>query len=152
MKISITQLCPTLCNPIDCSLPGFSVHGILQTRILKWVGIPFSRGSSWLRDRTWVSCTAGRFSTVWATREAPSLGLSHHAPAAGQAGVHSCHLATLPACLSGKLSFLMLLFTKSLFPHFFSLQPLPFASFLTNKWTVILSVIYLSNFLMKLQI
>ena len=43
VKVLITQLCPTLCNPIDCSLPGFSVHGILQIRILKWVDIPFSR-------------------------------------------------------------------------------------------------------------
>ena len=62
VKVKATQSCPTLCGPMDCSLPGFSVHGILQTRILKWVGIPFSRGSSWLRVRTWVSCPAGRFS------------------------------------------------------------------------------------------
>ena len=49
---------------------GFSVHGILQARILKWVGISFSRGSSWLRSRTQVSCIAGRLFTDWATREA----------------------------------------------------------------------------------
>jgi len=42
----VTQSCPTLCDPIDCSLPGSSVHGILQARILKWVAISFSRGSS----------------------------------------------------------------------------------------------------------
>ena len=52
-------------------LPGSSVHGILQTRVLEWVAIPFSRGSSWPRDRTWVSYTAGRFFTLWASREAP---------------------------------------------------------------------------------
>ena len=46
-----------------------SVHGILQARILEWVAIPFSRGSSWLRDQTWVSCIAGRFLSVWAIRE-----------------------------------------------------------------------------------
>jgi len=46
---------------MDCSLPGSSVHGILQARILEWVVIPFSRGSSRPRDQTWVSCTAGRF-------------------------------------------------------------------------------------------
>ena len=46
-----------------------SVHGILQARILDWVAIPFSRGSSWPRDRTHVSCIAGRFFTIWATRE-----------------------------------------------------------------------------------
>ena len=55
-----------LCNPMDCSSPGPSVHGILQARMLEWVAIPFSRGSSWPRDRTWVFCIAGRFLTVWA--------------------------------------------------------------------------------------
>ena len=66
----VTQLCPTLCNPINCSLPGSSVHGILQARILEWVAMPFSRGSSQPRDRTQVSCMAGGFFTVWATRDA----------------------------------------------------------------------------------
>ena len=65
VKVKITQLCPTLCNPLD-----YIVHGILQTRILKWVAILFSRGSSQTRDRTQVSCIAGRFFTSWATREA----------------------------------------------------------------------------------
>ena len=60
----------TLCNPMDCSLPGFSVHGIFQARILEWVDICFFRGSSWSRDRTWVSHIAGRLFTVWVTREA----------------------------------------------------------------------------------
>ena len=46
-----------------------SVHGILQARILEWVAIPFSRGSSWPRDAAWVSCIPGRFSTIWATRK-----------------------------------------------------------------------------------
>ena len=55
---------------MDCSPPGSSVHGIIQARILEWVAIPFSRGSSWPRDQTWVSCIAGRFFTIWATREA----------------------------------------------------------------------------------
>ena len=54
-------------DPMDCCLPDSSVHGILQVRILEWVAIPFSRGSSQPRDRTWVSCTAGRFFTIWAT-------------------------------------------------------------------------------------
>ena len=56
---------------MDCSLPGSSVHGILQVRILEWVAIPFFRGSSGPRDWTWVSCIAGRFFIIWATREAP---------------------------------------------------------------------------------
>ena len=61
----------TLCNPTDCSLPGFSVHGILQARILESIAIPVSRGSSWHRGQTLVSQIAGRFFTIWATREAP---------------------------------------------------------------------------------
>ena len=51
------------------SLPGFSVHGILQARILEWVAIPFSRGSSRPRNRTQVSHIVGRFFTTWATRQ-----------------------------------------------------------------------------------
>ena len=51
---------------MDCSLPSSSVHRIFQARILKWVAISFSRGYSWSRDWTWVSCTAGRFFTNWA--------------------------------------------------------------------------------------
>ena len=46
VKVLVAQSCPILCNPMDCSPPGFSVHGILQARILEWVAIPFSRGSS----------------------------------------------------------------------------------------------------------
>ena len=46
MKVLVAQLCLTLCDPKDCSMPGSSVHGILQARILEWVAIPFSRGSS----------------------------------------------------------------------------------------------------------
>ena len=61
------QLCVTLWDPVDCSPPGSSVHKILQARILEWVAISFSRGSSQPRDRTQVSCgsyTAGRFFTA----------------------------------------------------------------------------------------
>ena len=61
------QLCPALCNPMDYSPPGSSVHGILQGRMLEWVARPSSRGSSWPRDRTCVSCIAGGFFTHWAT-------------------------------------------------------------------------------------
>ena len=50
---------------MDCSPPGSFIHGVLQARILEWVAIPFSRGSSWPRDQTWVSHTAGRFFTIW---------------------------------------------------------------------------------------
>ena len=61
------QSCLTLCNPMDCSPPGSSVHGILQARILEWVAIPLSKGSSQPRDRTQISfssCTASRFFTT----------------------------------------------------------------------------------------
>ena len=51
-KVLVAQSCPTLCNPIDCSPQGYSVHGILQARILEWVAVPFCRGSSQARDWT----------------------------------------------------------------------------------------------------
>ena len=60
---------------MDNSLSGSSVHGILQARVLEWVAISFCRGSSWPRDLTQVSCIAGRFFTIWATREAPKISL-----------------------------------------------------------------------------
>ena len=63
------QSCPALCDLMDCSPPGSSVHGILQARILEWVAISCSRESSWPIDQTQVSCIAGRFFTIWATRE-----------------------------------------------------------------------------------
>ena len=69
-RIVAWESCPTLCDPRDYSLLGSSVHGILQTGILEWVAMPFSRGSSWSRDQTQVSCIAGRFFTIWATRKA----------------------------------------------------------------------------------
>ena len=65
----VTQSCLTLWNPVDCTPPGSSVHGILQARILEWVAISFSRGSSRPRDRTRVSRIAGRHFNLWATRE-----------------------------------------------------------------------------------
>ena len=67
--------CVWLWSPMDCSLPGSSVCGILQARILEWVAIPFSRGSSQPRDRNHISCIAGGFFTVWVTREATSKPL-----------------------------------------------------------------------------
>ena len=70
VKVIVAQLCPTLSDPMNCSLPSSSVHGILQARILQWVAILFSRGSSWSRDQTQVSSTASRFFTIWATGEA----------------------------------------------------------------------------------
>ena len=68
IKVKVAQLCLTLCDPMD-----YTVHGILQARILEWVAVPFSRKSSQHRDQTEVSCIAGGFFTSWATREALSL-------------------------------------------------------------------------------
>ena len=67
--VLVTQLCATVCILMNYSPPGFSVHGILQARILEWVAIPSSRGSSQPRDLTLVSCIAGGSFTDWATRE-----------------------------------------------------------------------------------
>ena len=70
-QVLVIQSCLTLCDPMDCSLPGSSIHGILWARILAWVTMPSSRGSSRPRDQTWIFCIAGTFFTIWATREAP---------------------------------------------------------------------------------
>ena len=64
VKVKAAQSCPTLCDPMD-----YLVHGIPQARILEWVDFPFSKVSSQPRDRTQISCIAGRFFTSWATRE-----------------------------------------------------------------------------------
>ena len=76
VEVLVAQSCPTLCDPMECSPPGFSVHGILQVRVLEWITIPFSRGSSWPRNWTWVSHIADRFFTFWATREGGSYSSS----------------------------------------------------------------------------
>ena len=72
-RVLVTQSCPTLCYPPGP--PGSSVHGSLQARILEWVAIPFSRGSSRARDGTRVSCTTGRvlYRATWKVLEAPAL-------------------------------------------------------------------------------
>ena len=72
--VSVCSFMFNSCDPVDCRSPGFSVHGIFQARILEWVTISYSRGSSWPRDWTWVfciSCMAGEFFTASATWEAP---------------------------------------------------------------------------------
>ena len=74
-SVLVAQLSLILCDPIDCSMLGSSVHGILQARIMEWIAIPFSRGSFLPRDWTQVSSIAGGFFTIWATREAPSCSL-----------------------------------------------------------------------------
>ena len=69
----VAQSCPTLCDPMDPTPPGSSVHGIFQARILEWVAISFSRRSSRPKDWTWVSSIVSRHFTIWATKEDLSL-------------------------------------------------------------------------------
>ena len=69
----VAQSCPTLCDPMACRLPGSSLHGILQARVLEWVAISFSRGSSRPRGRTLDSRIPGRRFNLWATREAVTI-------------------------------------------------------------------------------
>ena len=76
VKVLVTQSCLTLCDPMDGSSPDSSVHRTLQARILKWVTIPFSRGSSQPKDRTQVSHIAGRFFTIWPQRN-PKVTLKY---------------------------------------------------------------------------
>ena len=71
------QSCPTLCDPIDGSPPGSSVHGISQTRILEWVALSFSRGSSWSRDKTCVSCIGREILYHWDTGKLFQESYSH---------------------------------------------------------------------------
>ena len=66
---SVAKSCPTLCDPMDCSPPGSSVHGILQARTLEWVPNAFSWGSSWSGDWTRISCIGMQSLYHWATRE-----------------------------------------------------------------------------------
>ena len=76
----VAQSCPTLCDPMDCRLPGSSLHGTLQARVVEWGAISFSRGSSQPRDRTWVSHIPGRRFNLWATKEAMTAQISDIRP------------------------------------------------------------------------
>ena len=111
---------------MDCSPPGSSVHGILQARILEWVAISFSGGSSRPRDRTQVSCIAARFFTVWATREAPcylryplntSLSVRHQLVSFQQILGGSAHSCTWAISNSLSLLFSCSVMSSSLRPH-----------------------------------
>ena len=73
---SVTQSCPKLYANMECNPPGSSVHGIFQERILEWVSIFLSRGSSWPRDQTHVSCIGRQTLYHWATREVPFFKVS----------------------------------------------------------------------------
>ena len=107
----IVQSWPTLCDPMDGT-----VHGILQSRTLEWVAIPFSRGSSQPRDWVQVSCISGRFFTSWATREAQEYWSGEPIPSPGdlpnpgiEPGSPALQVDSLPAELHGKPNVLCLL-------------------------------------------
>ena len=94
----LLQLCPTLCSPIDCSLPGYSVHVILPVRILEWVAMPFSRGSSWPRDQNCISCNSCIADSFFTTEP---LGKSKFCLAAAAAkSLQSCPTLCNPICLT----------------------------------------------------
>ena len=90
-KVLITQSCPVLQNCMYYGSSGPSVHGILQARILEWIVILFSRGSSWPRDQTQVSYNAGRFFTIWAIKASEKEKTSAWRIKAGQ-GIQSYSL------------------------------------------------------------
>ena len=105
----VPKSCPTLCDPMDCSPPGSSVHGILQAGILEWVAISCSRGSSWPRDRTRVSYTAGRFFTTeppgkppnhWIAREFLLSNLEFHDISQWRRALSTLMHLTLKHCMS----------------------------------------------------
>ena len=95
LKVLVAQLCLTLCNPMDYSPPGSSVHGILQARILEWIAIFFSRGSSWPRDQTLVFCIAGRFFSL-SHQEAWCYWVSYHAQKSSLDKEPSTQLSVVP--------------------------------------------------------
>ena len=107
----VAQSCLTLCNLWTvCNSPGSSVHGILQARILEWVAMPASRGSFWPRNQTHVSCIAGIFFTIWATREALSflLSTSHY---------HTIYLIYIPNRKKPQWAWEFCLFGSLLYPQ-----------------------------------
>ena len=107
LRAQSLQLCPTLCDPMNCSSPGPSVHRIFQAIILEWVAMPSSRGSSQCRDWTYVSCIAGRFFTHRASWEAPftplllvkdNVGFLHWVETAPGSSSHLQCLKTFLTC------------------------------------------------------
>ena len=96
VKVLDTQSCPTLWNPIYCSLLDSSVHRILQARLLEWVAIPFSSGSFWPRDQTLVSCIAGGFFTIRAGGK-PQVEHKHLGKWTGERATTLLFLSHLPS-------------------------------------------------------
>ena len=120
VKVKVTQLCPTLCDPMD-----YTVHEILQARILEWVAFPFSRGSSQPRDWAQVSHIAGGFFTIWATKEAQKYLSGFPIPSPAdlpgpeiQPGSPALQADSLPTDISGNPKYVCTSLKQSL--YFFS--------------------------------
>ena len=94
--VLVTQSCLTLCDLTYCSLPDSSFHGILWARILEWIAVPFSRGSSWPRDWAWISCIACGFFIIQATREVPKTILANQKTASWRSWKVTESLLSLP--------------------------------------------------------
>ena len=94
-KVLVAQSCLTLCDTMDCNPPGFSVHGILQARMLESVAVPFSRGSPRPRDQTQVSYIAGRFFSISAPREPHSKACKFLPPANIQPTITYHHIVSI---------------------------------------------------------
>ena len=129
--------CLTLCNPVDCSTPGPSVHGISQARILEWLAISFSRGSSWPRDQTQVYHIAGRFITT----EPPGIPdiVDGSFPKGPEFFLHdtpeiTCSVSVFPARLSFSKAGTMVILSIMLWPS--TVQALN-EQLITDLWAVI---------------
>ena len=121
----VTQLCPTLCDPMDCSPPGSSVHGILQARILEWVAISFSRGSSPPRDQTQVSCVScieGGFFTTEPLGKQQSIKQEKKKKAPISPSWHSCQAVSLYTAVR-------------IFPGFIARSGIAVGGSVCNTWT-----------------
>ena len=104
VKVIATQLCPTLCDPVDHSPPSSSVLGILQARILEWVATSYSRGSSQLRDHTRISCIGSWILHHWTTREAHCWYINSKYPKPSCLSYPVHFLPQTPICLHSSLS------------------------------------------------
>ena len=96
---SESQSCLILWDLMDGNPPHSSIRGILQARILEWVAIPFSRGSSWPRDRAQVCCIAGGFFTIWATRDATDKNNNNCKNNTATTGAQRCHMWERKLCV-----------------------------------------------------
>ena len=129
VKVSVTQSCLTCCDPMDCSPPASSVHGIIQARILERVAVSFSRRSSLPRDQTGVSCIAGTFFTIWATRE-PQICYIHKSKSPSEnATAHTDHKQRTKAKAGFNLVNDILQYSV---PHFFKALRLEIPLWISN--------------------